>query len=666
MVTSKSDAIAELSNGFLESLYRTMVRIRRFDERTAELFKGGRVRGTAHSYVGEEAIGAAVGASLLEQDFLISNHRGHGHCIAKGARLDLMMAELFGNQAGYCSGLGGSMHIAALDSNIYGANGIVGAGMGIGTGAALAAKIRGDDTVGICFFGDGASNEGMFHETMNMAAIWKLPLVFICENNCYGLSTPFTYSSSTDKISRRAAGYSVPGQTIDGNDVIAVHEAVQTAIARARGGEGPSLIEALTYRWDDHSMRANLAPYRPDEEVEAWKKRDPLKRLERILLKRDGIDKQLLGGIHEEIEGEIDGAIEFAEGGTPPSVELMEAAVTAPHDTPIEPSDRGQREIRYVEAINEAMHQEMERDERVFVMGLDVAGIGGIFGATKGLKEAFGVERVRDTPLSEMGFSGAGVGAAAAGLRPIVEIQIFDFVTYMMDAIVNQAAKFRFMLGGKPTVPIVFRGPQGSGIRMAAQHSQSFEAWFNHVPGLVVMAPSSAYDAKGLLTSAIRDDNPVIFLEHKLLYLGEPSAVPEEPYAIPIGKAAVRRQGSDATVVATQVMVDRALAAAQLLEREGISIEIIDPRTIKPLDTDTILSSVAKTNRLVVVHEAPLTGGFGGEVAALVAERGFDDLDAPVLRLGGREVPIPYNEDLERAATPQVGDIVEAVKKVLD
>jgi 2-oxoisovalerate dehydrogenase E1 component len=264
-----------------------------------------------------------------------------------------------------------------------------------------------------------------------------------------------------------------------------------------------------------------------------------------------------------------------------------------------------------------------------------------------------------------MGFSGAGVGAAAAGLRPIVEIQIFDFVTYMMDAIVNQAAKFRFMLGGKPTVPIVFRGPQGSGIRMAAQHSQSFEAWFNHVPGLVVMAPSSAYDAKGLLTSAIRDDNPVIFLEHKLLYLGEPSAVPEEPYAIPIGKAAVRRQGSDATVVATQVMVDRALAAAQLLEREGISIEIIDPRTIKPLDTDTILSSVAKTNRLVVVHEAPLTGGFGGEVAALVAERGFDDLDAPVLRLGGREVPIPYNEDLERAATPQVGDIVEAVKKVL-
>ncbi|MDP7604603.1 MAG: alpha-ketoacid dehydrogenase subunit beta [Alphaproteobacteria bacterium] len=343
----------------------------------------------------------------------------------------------------------------------------------------------------------------------------------------------------------------------------------------------------------------------------------------------------------------------------------MEAAVTAPHDTPVEPSDRGQREIRYVEAINEAMHQEMERDERVFVMGLDVAGIGGIFSATKGLKEAFGVERVRDTPLSEMGFSGAGVGAAAAGLRPIVEIQIFDFVTYMMDAIVNQAAKFRFMLGGKPTVPIVFRGPQGSGIRMAAQHSQSFEAWFNHVPGLVVMAPSSAYDAKGLLTSAIRDDNPVIFLEHKLLYLGEPSAVPEEPYAIPIGKAAVRRQGSDATVVATQVMVDRALAAAQLLEREGISIEIIDPRTIKPLDTDTILSSVAKTNRLVVVHEAPLTGGFGGEVAALVAERGFDDLDAPVLRLGGREVPIPYNEDLERAATPQVGDIVEAVKKVL-
>ena len=664
MAKSSKSVTAGLSNGFLESLFTTMVRIRRFDERVTELFRDGRIKGTAHSYVGEEAVGAAVGASLLEQDFIVSNHRGHGHCIAKGARTDLMMAELFGSDAGYCRGLGGSMHIAALGSNILGANGIVGAGMGIGTGAALAAKLRGDGSVGICFFGDGASNEGMFHETMNLASIWKLPLVFVCENNNYGLSTSFRSVSSVDKLSKRAAGYGVPGITVDGNDVIAVHDTVSAAVARARGGQGPTMIEAVTYRWGDHSMRANLPHYRSDAEVTAWRKRDPVKRLERILLERDGIDGERLDAIRAEVEDELDGAVDFAERGAPPSVEMMEAAVYAPHAAHTEPAQRGAREITYVEALNEAMRQEMERDERVFVMGEDIAGIGGIFGSTRGLLDQFGPERVRDTPISEMGYSSTGVGAAVVGMRPVIEIQIFDFVTYMMDPIVNQAAKFRYMLGGKPTVPIVFRGPQGGGIRLAAQHSQSLEAWFNHVPGLVVVAPSTPYDAKGLLTAAIRDDNPVIFLEHKLLYLGDKAAVPEQPYAIPLGKAEIRRQGSDVTVVATQIMVERSLTAALQLEREGLSVEVVDPRTLRPLDEDTILASVRKTNRLVIAHEAPKTGGFGGEIAALVVEKGFDDLDAPILRVAGREVPMPYNDELERAAIPQVKDIVAAIRQV--
>ncbi len=664
MAKSTKSVGAGLSNGFLESLYTTMVRIRRFDERVTELFRDGRIKGTAHSYVGQEAVGAAVGASLLEQDFVVSNHRGHGHCIAKGARTDLMMAELFGSDAGYCRGLGGSMHIAALGSNILGANGIVGAGMGIGAGAALAATIRGEDSVAICFFGDGASNEGIFHETMNLASIWKLPLVFVCENNNYGLSTSIRSVTSVDKLSKRAAGYGVPGVTVDGNDVIAVHDAVSAAVARARSGQGPTMIEAVTYRSGDHSMRANLPRYRSETEEGAWRKRDPVKRLERILLGRDGIDGERLEAIRAEVEDELDGAVAFAERGAPPSVEMMEAAVYAPHARHTEPAQRGAREITYSEALNEAMRQEMERDERVFVMGEDVAGIGGIFGSTRGLLDQFGPERVRDTPISEMGYSSAGVGAAVVGMRPVIEIQIFDFVTHMMDPIVNQAAKFRYMLGGRPTVPIVFRGPQGGGLRLAAQHSQSLEAWFNHVPGLVVVAPSTPYDAKGLLTAAIRDDNPVIFLEHKLLYLGDKAAVPEQPYAIPLGKAEIKREGSDVTVVATQIMVERALTAALQLEREGLSIEVVDPRTLRPLDEDTILASVRKTNRLVIVHEAPKTGGFGGEIAALVAEKGFDDLDAPILRVGGREVPMPYNDALERAAIPQVKDIVAAIRRV--
>jgi 2-oxoisovalerate dehydrogenase E1 component len=306
----------------------------------------------------------------------------------------------------------------------------------------------------------------------------------------------------------------------------------------------------------------------------------------------------------------------------------------------------------------------MERDSSVLIMGEDIAKIGGVFQVTAGLADKFGTDRVRDTPISESTFCGAGVGAAIAGLRPVVEVQIFDFVTLMMDMLVNQAAKFRFMNGGTGKVPVVVRGPQGGGIRMAAQHSQSLEAWFAHIPGLVVIAPSTPYDAKGLLAAAIREDNPVVFLEHKILYLGQTAPVPEEPYVIPIGKADIKREGTDVTIVATQVMVQRALSAAKVLEREGISVEVIDPRTIKPLDEETILASVRKTNRLIIAHEACLSGGFGAEVSAIVMEKAFDWLDAPVLRVASRDVPMPYNDELEVAVIPSQDDIVKAVRSM--
>jgi pyruvate/2-oxoglutarate/acetoin dehydrogenase E1 component len=292
----------------------------------------------------------------------------------------------------------------------------------------------------------------------------------------------------------------------------------------------------------------------------------------------------------------------------------------------------------------------MAQDSRVFVMGEDVGLIGGIFQVTKGLRDRFGEHRVRDTPISEATFVGAGVGAAVAGLRPVVEIQIWDFIAMTMDQVVNQAAKFRYMLGGTPTVPLVIRGPQGGGIRLAAQHSQSLEAWFTHVPGLVVIAPSTPYDAKGLLTAAIRDVK------------GE---VPEEPYAIPIGKADIKRAGRDVTVVATQAMVARALQAAGDLEKDGVSVEVIDPRTLAPLDETTILESVGKTHRLVIAHEAVKRGGFGAEVAAMVCEKALDELDAPIARVAARNVPMPYNDNLERATIPSKEDIVAAIKSLL-
>ena len=408
--------------------------------------------------------------------------------------------------------------------------------------------------------------------------------------------------------------------------------------------------------------RANLPDYRTKEEEREWMEKDPIARL-RAELERRGATVMRLKELEESVEAELDRAVRFATASAEPTVEIMEASVYAPHAPAAEPADRRGPERTMAEALNEALHAEMTRDERVFVMGEDVSLIGGIFGVTRGLRDKFGEDRVRDTPISEATFVGAGVGSAIAGLRPVVEIQIFDFVAMTMDQIVNQAAKFRYMLGGGPTVPLVIRGPQGGGIRLAAQHSQSLEAWFAHVPGLVVVAPATPYDAKGLLTSAIRDDNPVIFLEHKALYAVK-GPVPAEPYAIPLGRADVKREGSDVTLVAIQAMVARALAAAADLEKEGISVEVIDPRTLVPLDEATILASVRKTHRLVVAHEAVKRSGFGAELAALVAEKALDELDAPIVRVGARAVPMPYNDALERAAIPTQADIADAIRSL--
>ena len=649
----------------LRDLYVTMRRIRAFEDKTADLFQEGVVKGTAHSYKGEEAIAAGVCATLRDDDIIASYHRGHGHCIAKGARIDRMMAELMGRRTGYCQGLGGSMHIADMELNIMGANGIVGAAMPLATGAGLAAKLQGSDRVAVAFFGDGASNQGVFHESLNLAAVWKLPVIFVCENNQYALTTSYRNTTAVSQVSNRAAAYEIPGVTVDGNDSVEVYLVLREAVERARAGDGPTLIEAMTYRHGQHSLRVNLQDPRPQDELESWMERDPIQRMERRLSAEGGFSTDQFEVTARAVDDEIETAVAYGKESPEPPVQVMLDAVYAPHAAHTEPGPDTGRMLSYPEALNEALDQEMLRDERVFLMGEDVGSTGGIFGVSKGLMERYGAERVRDTPISEATFVGCGVGAAIAGMRPVVEIQIFDFVALTMDMLVNQAAKFRFMLGGKPCVPLVVRGPQGGGIRLAAQHSQSLEAWFTHVPGLVVAAPSTPYDAKGLLVAAIRDDNPVIFLEQKLLYLGGTGPVPEELYAIPLGKADVKRVGGDVTVVATSAMVPRALSAATVLERDGIGVEVVDPRTLQPLDEETILASVRKTNRLLIVHEAWVRGGFGAEVAAMVVDKAFDYLDAPIARLGAPHTPMPYNDRLELEVIPSQERIVEAVRGLL-
>ena len=643
--------------------YRLMALIRRFEDRAAELFQQGVIFGTAHSCVGQEAIAVGVAGAMRETDYLVGHHRSHGHLIAAGADLRRMMAEMFGKRTGYCRGLGGSMHIADLSLDILGCNGIVGAGIPHACGAALSAKLRGTEQVAVAFFGDGAAGQGAVHEGMNLAATWRLPVVFLCENNQFALSADWRTQRAVEDLADRAAGYGMPGEIVDGNDLLAVEDAAAGALARARAGGGPSFLELKTFRRMQHSMRANLPDVRDSALVAEWEAKDPLPRLERLLRDRGELDDERLAAVLQEVEREVEVAVETALADEDASVDDLLPAVFGPHREYPAPAE-GERTLGFVAAVREALDLELAADASVLVIGEDVGKVGGLFRATEGLYERYGPERVRDTPLTESGFVGCGIGAALTGLRPVVELQFSDFAAVAFDQIVNQAAKLRFMMGGAPSIPLVIRMVSGGGVRLGAQHSQSLEALFAHIPGLVVAMPSNPFDAKGLLSAAIRGDNPVVFLEQKLLFFGEPEPVPEERYGIELGVGRVAREGADVTVVALGALVPHALRAAHELERDGVSVEVLDPRTLVPLDTALIATSVAKTGRLVVAHEAVQFCGFGAEIAAHAAEHCFWDLDAPVVRVGAPSHPMPYQKDLEVATLPGPADIVAAVRSL--
>jgi 2-oxoisovalerate dehydrogenase E1 component len=644
--------------------YRLMALIRRFEDRAAELFQQGVIFGTAHSCVGQEAIAVGAAGVMRDTDYLVGHHRSHGHLIAAGADLRRMMAEMFGKRTGYCKGLGGSMHIADLSLDILGCNGIVGAGLPHACGAALTAKLRGTGQAAVAFFGDGAAGQGAAHEGMNLAATWSLPVVFICENNQFALSADWRAQRAVEDLADRAAGYGMAGEIVDGNDLLAVEDAVARALDRAREGAGPTFLEMKTFRRMQHSMRANLPDVRDPALVEEWEAKDPLPRLERLLRDVGALDDDRVEGVLREVEADVELAIETALADEDASADDLLPAVFAAQRSYPAPAAETERKLGFVAAVREALDLELDADPNVIVIGEDIGKVGGLFRATEGLYERFGGERIRDTPLTESGFVGCGIGAALTGLRPVVELQFSDFAGVAFDQIMNQAAKLRFMMGGTPSIPLVIRMVSGGGVRLGAQHSQSLEALFAHIPGLVVAMPSTPYDAKGLLSAAIRGDNPVIFLEQKLLFFGEPEPVPEERYGIELGVGRVAREGTDVTVVALGALVPHALRAAHELEGEGVSVEIVDPRTLVPLDTALIAESVAKTHRLVVAHEAVQFCGFGSEIAAHAAEHCFWDLDAPVIRVGAASHPIPYQKDLEVATLPGPAEIVAAVRSL--
>lgn len=645
------------------ALYRTMQVIRQTEEELARCHQRGLIHGACHTYVGQEAIASGVCAHLTPNDSVFSTHRGHGHALAKGMPPRELMAELFGRATGCSRGRGGSMHLFAPEIGMMGTSGIVGPCILQACGGGYSSKILKNGTVGVAFFGDGAVNNGAFHEGLNMASIWKLPALFICENNQFATEVPFRYASGIPDVGRRAANYGIPGHEVDGNDVVAIHRIAGEAISRARAGHGPTLIECKTYRTRAHAEGMGDFTYRTREDVAAWKERCPIRRLvekyEHLRSKFSSIDADVVDLVQQ--------AKEFAESSHPPESSSATSHVYATPRQITQPEPGAtvsQRERTFVAATVEALDHAMAHDPTIFVMGEGIGIRGGNFTTTQGLYAKYGPERLCDTPICERGFVGLACGAAMTGTRPIIDFMFIDFINDSFGEIVNQIAKMQYMSSGRLKMPLLLRGCGGVGHSAATHHSGMYHSIYSHIPGLRVVLPSNPYDAKGLMAHALRSDDPVLFLEHRELMQSQ-GLVPEEQYEIPFGQARVARPGSDVTIVALSLMVQHSIKAADLLATEGISVEIIDPRTVSPLDVDSILRSVAKTGRLLIVDEAFGPCGFASEIAAWVVDQGFNDLDAPIKRLHGAFAPTPYAPSLEKAVVPDVAQIVHAVRDLM-
>ena len=645
----------------LVEMYRRMLLIRGFEKRVAVLYRDGEVPGFVHLSIGQEA--AAVGACwpLGPADVITSTHRGHGHCLAKGLDPLSMFAELMARDRGANRGRGGSMHIADPTIGIFGANGIVAAGLPIAVGAATAAQIRADGTVAVAFFGDGAVAQGAFHEAVNLAAVWSLPVVFFCENNGYAEFSPAS-SQHAAPLERRAPGYGVEYVAVDGNDVIATAATMAGVVEGRRAAGGPVIVEATTYRWHGH-YEGDPQRYRTTEEVQGWEGRDPL--VAHVARLRDaGVPADHITAVESAVERALDDALDDARRAPSPARSTLADYVTRPRperaDPPPLPPDTPQ--FRTMDAIRAALEAEMTADDGVFVAGIDVGEGGNVFGLTRGLYKQF-PGRVRDTPISETAIMGLGVGAAMAGMRPVVELMYLDFLGVCLDQLLNQAAKMPFMTGGAAQMALTVRTQFGAGRSSGSQHSQSLEALLAHIPGLTVVMPSTPADTYGLLRAAIQDPNPVVFIDNRLLY-GMKGPQPPPEHLVPIGRSTVVRPGTDVTVVSVSRMVHESLAAAEQLAGEGVSVEVIDLRTVAPLDMAPILESVGRTSRLVIAHEAVVPFGIGAEIAAVVGRECFWDLDAPIQRVGAAATPPPYAPDLERAWLPDRAEIAATIRQL--
>lgn len=618
---------------------------RMIEEKMLVLLRQGKIS-KWFSGIGQEAIATGATIALKESDYILPLHRNLGVFTNRGVPFDKLFAQWQGKPGGFSSGRERSFHFGTQDYRIVGMISHLAAMLPVANGIGLASNLDGEDVIALAFSGDGGASEGDFHEALNVAAVWDLPVIFLIENNGYGLSTPANEQFRFKQFIDKGPGYGIEAKQVDGNNIIEVYRTIRDAAKKIRKNRKPIIIEAMTFRMRGHE-EASGTKYVPQKLFDKWGKKDPILNFEKYLLGEGILDAEKIESIRNKFTEVIELGIAEAESwpDVEPNVEEELADVFVPVEYEDETDDReGERDIRMVDAIQEGLHACMRTDPNLVVMGQDVAEYGGVFKVTQGFLEEFGKDRVRNTPLCESAIIGTGLGLSVRGRASVVEMQFADFVSCGFNQIVNNLAKSFYRWEQPASVTI--RMPTGAGVAAGPFHSQSNEAWFAKTAGLKVVYPSNPFDAKGLLISSIRDPNPTLFFEHKYLYRSISGHVPEEDYIIPIGKARIEREGDDVTIVTYGWAVHWALEIAE--EIGGNSVEVVDLRSLVPWDKETVFDSVKKTGKCLVLHEDTMQLGFGAEVAACIAENLFEYLDGPIKRVASLDTPVPFNPALEK------------------